>query len=102
MPHQYPVNEPIERRPIFEGGNAVPKLELLEHGVLRLAEAAECIGGIQGHHDQRMVALKAALLVAEIYKRHPRLFKHHPRWSHNRFVSGLIGQKVNRGLKKAL
>ena len=96
MPHQYTVNEPIESRPIFEAGNAACKPQLLDNGLLRLAEAVECIGGLMGNRGERMLALKAALLVLEITRTHPQLFNQVPRWAEGRHLGpGLLRQVVN-------
>ena len=65
------------RRPSFYRVNEIPKtdlqeermtpdLQFLNRGILRLAEAIECIGGQLGNRGERELALKAALLLEQI------------------------------------
>jgi hypothetical protein len=98
MPASYRVNE-LPQTGIGEVGLALPDLEFLRRGLLRLAEAIECIGGQLGQRGDRAFALEAALLLDRIQKEHPDVFTDNPSWRHR--VPGLLGQIVNQGLNQA-
>lgn len=99
MPVPYRVNE-LPTTGIGELGNAVPELVFLARGILRLAEAIECIGGQLGQRGDRAFALEAALLLDRIQKEHANVFEGDNRWRNR--VPGLLGQIVNQGLNGAL
>jgi len=99
MPASYRVNE-LPETGIGESGLALPDLEFLRRGLLRLAEAIECIGGQLGNRGNLAFALEAAILLDRIQKQHSDVFAGNPSWRHR--VPGLLGQIVNRRLNEAL
>jgi hypothetical protein len=100
MSEYYTVNEIPETRPIVEQSYGAPSLEFLNRGLLRLAEALNCIGGQRGMAGDRAFALEAALLLDRIQTKHADVVEVSSHLQSR--VSGQIGQVVNNGLNKAL
>jgi hypothetical protein len=99
MPNSYVTNKLSTE--LFEGGlSASAQPGVVNRGLLRLAEALECLGGFLGNMGDRAFALEAAMLLDRIQKEHPSIFCGRP-YLQDR-VSGLLGQIVNRNLNKAL
>jgi hypothetical protein len=99
MPNSYVTNElPTE---LLEAGLAASaERDVVDRGLLRLAEALECLGGFLGNMGDRAFALEAAMLLDRIQKEHASVFSGKPYLQKR--VSGLLGQIVNRLLNKAL
>jgi hypothetical protein len=99
MPNSYVTNELSTE--VFEGGLAeATRPDVVNRGLLRLAEALECLGGLQGNMGDRAFALEAAILLDRIQKEHSSIFGGKPYLQKR--VSGMLGEVVNRGLNKAL
>jgi hypothetical protein len=79
MPDSYRTNQLPHAQVEFTPLTLDPNL--LERGILRLAESAECLGGQLFHWGDRSGALRAALLVRHIFKIFPDAFKDQPRWA---------------------
>jgi hypothetical protein len=100
MPASYTVNEMVNLQPVATQGNAAPPPMLLQRGMLRLAEALECVGGMQGQRGDRAFALEAALLLDRLQTKYPEVFKDNLLWNHR--IPGQLGQIVPWGLLRAL
>jgi Domain of unknown function (DUF4365) len=100
MPASYTVNEMVNLQPVVQQGNALPPPMLLERGMLRLAEALECVGGLQGHRGDHAFALEAALLLDRLQTKYPDVFKNNLLWRHR--IPGQLGQIVLWRLLKAI
>jgi hypothetical protein len=76
MPDPYTVN--LKPSALGQHTYAQPEPEFLDRGLLRLAEALECIGGQLGERGDRAFALKAALLLNRIQTKYPEALKDDP------------------------
>jgi hypothetical protein len=56
--------------------------------MLRLAEALECLGGLQGSRGDRLFALGATLLLDRLQTKYPKVFEDNLLWRHR--VPGLL------------
>lgn len=77
--------------------------EILKPGILRLAEAIECIGGQLSHPSRgryALLGLEAAMLLDRIQNEFPEAFRCEPFWQ--RRVPGLLHQFVVARLQLAL
>jgi hypothetical protein len=99
MPDAYEVNA-LPKTGFGEVTLGLPEARFLKPGLLRLAEALECIGGQLGQSGDREFALEAALLLDQIQSKHPELFEGNPFWRHR--VPGELNQVVVIPLNKAL
>jgi hypothetical protein len=100
MPASYTVNEmDVDRLPISQQENAAPQPWFLERGMLRLAEALECLGGLQGNRGDRAFALEAALLLDRLQTTFREVFRDNLLWQDR--VPGSLGRIVLEGLNKA-
>jgi hypothetical protein len=94
MPMSYRVNEIPRSGGIGEVGLSLPENpELLNRGIVSLAEGAECIGGQLDRLGDRAGALRAALLVRHLQMRYDKAFANLPRWSGSS-MPGDLGTKV--------
>jgi hypothetical protein len=100
MPLPYSVNQ-LPSDAILEAGNAAPKEEFLERGILTLAEDAECLGGQLYRCGDRKGALRALLLVEHLRKKHPGPFKNQLRWNQEQ-LPGDLGALINKKLNEAV
>jgi hypothetical protein len=99
MTYSYVTNELSTE--VFETGLAKStRADVVNRGLLRLAEALECLGGFQGNIGDRAFALEAAILLDRIQKEHFSIFGGKPYLQER--VPGILGTVVNRGLNKAL
>jgi hypothetical protein len=104
MPDRYTVNEMSATPSIGQISYGAPPPEFLNRGLLRLAEALECIGGQIGmtmgdRGSDRAFALEAALLLDRIQTKYPDVFKDNLLWGHR--VPGQLERIVVRGLNDA-
>jgi hypothetical protein len=99
MPNSYVTNKLSTE--LFEGGLSLSaEPGVVDRGLLRLAEALECLGGFLGNMGDRAFALEAAMLLDRIQKEHGSIFSGKAYLQER--VSGQLGQIVNRSLNKAL
>ena len=98
MPASYTVNETVKLRAVAEQGNTAPPPMLLQRGMLRLAEALQCVGGLHGNRGDRAFALEAALLLDRLQTKYPEVFEDTLLWRHR--VPGGLGQVVLWGRLK--
>jgi len=97
-PHGYKTNElPFTNTQL---DLSQPRDEDLQRGLLRLAEAIECIGGqlARRPRDNRAFGLEAALLLDRIQREFPDVFKGNPFW--NMRVPGNLNQYVVSRLRQ--
>jgi hypothetical protein len=99
MPDEYTTNE-VPNRGIGQTSYGAPPPELLGRGLVRLAEALECIGGQRGNQGDLAFALEAAVLLDRIKKDNCRLFNDYPLLRER--VPGQLGMVVHTRLNKAL
>jgi hypothetical protein len=100
MPIGYTVNELPDKKGVGEAGWAIPEAQFLRRGLLRLGEAAECIGGQLGRKGDPLSALWAAVFVERIREENREAFEGSRMWRNHR-VPGVLGRDVNQRLNKA-
>jgi|SRR5215469_16840304 len=75
IPRSYRTNEAPVSAPMSQIGSVRPALELRERGLIRLAEALECIGGWHANQGDFAFALDALLLFDRLQAQYADLFE---------------------------
>jgi hypothetical protein len=102
MPYSYRTNEIPARatHPWIEVGNQFPDDANLHRGMLRLAEALDCLGDQLRARGDPKAALLSTMLLDHIQRAYPEALQAHPPL--NERLRGSLGSSVSNDLNRAM